>query len=326
MRDCCIRLLVICFVLLCSCKQQNDTKTLRLAHGLDVTHPVHKGMVFMAKRVQEKSNGKLKVQIYPSEQLGSERECLEMLQIGSLDITKVSAAVLEGFVPEYKVLGLPYLFRDIEHNHKVLDGEIGKEILLAGQQYWLRGLAFYDAGSRSFYTVNKPILKPEDLIGMKIRVLESITAIRMIEVMGGKPDPIAWGELYTALQSGTVDGAENNPPSFYLSHHYEICKYYSLDEHTTIPDVLLVGLKTWKKLSETEQQWLQEAVDESVPVQRKYWTEKVEVAMQEIQKAGVKVYNPDKEPFAKAVEDIYNYYKNNDPLIYGLIKKIKAVE
>ena len=146
-------------------------------------------------------------------------------------MTKVSTGVLENFVPNLKVLGLPFLFRDNQHRYEVLEGKVGEELLNSSISKRLKGLTFYDAGSRNFYS-KKPINIPEDLNGEKVRVMESQTAINMVKALGGSPTPIAWGELYTALQQGIVDGAENNLPSFYTSRHYEICKYYTMDQHT----------------------------------------------------------------------------------------------
>jgi tripartite ATP-independent transporter DctP family solute receptor len=309
--------------MLSSCKT-TDRQVIKLAHSLDPSHSVHKAMVFMADRVREKSGSKLDIQIYPSGQLGSEKECLELLQIGSLGITKVSAAVLEGFIEDYKVLGLPYIFKSKEHAYAVLDGNIGKNLLLSGQKMWLRGLCFYDAGSRSFYTKSSPIETPKDLNGMKIRVMRSITANSMITNFGASPTPIAWGELYTALQSGVVDGAENNPPSFFLSRHYEVCKYYSLNEHTTIPDVLLVSTIIWNKLSPQEQAWLQEAADESVILQRKLWMESENEALTGVRKEGVQIIYPDKALFAEKVRSTYENLKSNKH-IYDLVNQIEAM-
>ena len=314
--------LVITFL---GCDIQNEAKTLRLGHGLDVSHSVNKAMVKMGEDLLERSGGKLKLEIYPSQQLGTERECLELLQIGSLDMTKVSVGVLENFAPKMKVLGLPFLFRDRQHSFSVLDGPIGEQLLNEGEQYWLKGLGYYDAGSRSFYTMNKPIEKPEDLVGEKIRVMESATAVNMVKALGGSPTPISWGELYTSLQQGVVDGAENNPPSFYLSRHYEVCKYYSLDEHTVLPDVLLIGTYVWNKLNEQEQKWLSASVKESVKYQRVLWAEAEEEALREVQKAGVEIIRPDKSLFAEKVKDIYEGYKD-DQDIYPLIKQIQETK
>jgi tripartite ATP-independent transporter DctP family solute receptor len=267
----------------------------------------------------------MRIDVYPSEQLGSERECLELLQIGSLAMTKVSCSVIEGFVPEMSVLSMPYIFRDEAHRFRVLKGEIGKELLLAGEKYWLRGLCYYDAGTRSFYTVDRPILRPDDLTGLKIRTQESPTSIRMVQALGGSATPIAWGELYSALQQGVVDGAENNPPSFHLSRHYEVCKHYSLDEHTGVPDVLVISTKIWEDLSPEFQQLLQEAANESEIYQRKLWKEATERAMDVVQKAGVTIYHPDKAPFISGVESIYGEYKSQ-PRIYDIIQRIRELD
>lgn len=309
---------------LSGCLQQ-EQKVLKLAHGLDVQHPVHCAMEFMARRVEEHSGGKLKIQIYPSEQLGSEQQCVELLQIGSLAMTKVSAAIMESFTENYKVLGLPYVFRSKEHAFKVLDGEIGQELLQSTEPYWIKGLCFYDAGSRSFYTVKKPVLHPDDLTGMKIRVMKSYTAMQMVSAMGGSPTPVSWGELYTALQSGVVDGAENNPPSFFTSRHYEVCRYYSLNEHTRVPDVLIISTRVWNRLSSREQEWLQKAVHESVLVERQLWQEAEAETLEQVRKAGVEIVYPDQKPFADKVQKLYESYQPNSQL-YHLIQRIRSVE
>ena len=183
-------------LMLTGCQSIQKSRVLKLAHVLDLTHPVHKGMVFMAEKVAELSGGRLRVDIYPSGQLGgAERDLIELLQIGSLAMTKVSTAPLESFVPEMKIFGIPYVFRDDVHRWNVLNGEIGRRLLLAGQKYYLRGMCYYDAGSRSFYTKEKPVQTPEDLMGIKIRVMKSITAVEMVRSLGGSATPIPWGEL-----------------------------------------------------------------------------------------------------------------------------------
>ncbi|MDC6365904.1 MULTISPECIES: TRAP transporter substrate-binding protein [Flavobacteriaceae] len=309
-------------LLLLGCGQE-EVKVLKLAHGLDVNHSVHKAMVKMGEDLERISGGKMTVEVYPSQQLGTERECLELLQIGSLDMTKVSVGVMENFAPKMKVLGLPFIFRDRQHSFDVLDSEIGQQLLDGGRQYWLKGLAYYDAGSRSFYTKQKPIESPSDLEGMKIRVMESVTAMDMVRSLGGSPTPISWGELYTSLQQGVVDGAENNPPSFYLSRHYEVCKYYALDEHTTLPDVLVMGTQTWDILSEQEQKWLKEAVDLSVVYQRKLWAESEKEALDAVIEAGVEVIRPSKEEFMEKVDGIYGEYRESEPELYKIIQQIR---
>ncbi|GAA4273709.1 TRAP transporter substrate-binding protein [Aquimarina gracilis] len=308
-----------------SCQQDNDVKVLRLAHGLDTNHPVHNAMINLGENVAVKSGGKLIVKIYPSGQLGAERECLELLQIGSLDITKVSAAVLENFVTDYKIFSIPYIFRDKSHSHKVYDSAVGREFLLKGEPYRLRGLCFYDAGSRSFYTKEKMIHTPDDLKGLKIRVQKSNMAVSMVEQLGGSPTPISWGELYTALQQGVVDGAENNLPSFHSSKHYEVCKFYSLDEHTAVPDILLIGTESWNRLSQQEQKWLQEAANQSAIYQRKVWEEAEQRALKVIRDAGVEVAYPNKTPFVRKTRSIKDIFKENHEAM-RLIEAIKSIK
>jgi|TARA_A200000113_G_scaffold129767_1_gene116827 tripartite ATP-independent transporter DctP family solute receptor len=282
-------------------------------------------MVYFGEQLEEISGGKFQVQIYPSQQLGTERQCLELLQIGSLDMTKVSAGVLENFSPSIKVFGIPYIFKDKAHTFRVLDGPIGDELLNGTEKYWLKGLGYYDSGSRSFYTINKPVEKPNDLEGLKIRVMESQTAIDMVKSFGGSPTPISWGELYTALQQGVVDGAENNPPSFYLSRHYEVCKYYIIDEHTVLPDVVLMSTHIWNTLNEEEQNWIQTALDLSVIEQRRLWMESEQESLEAVKAAGVQVSYPDKSPFSEMSKSVAEEY-GKDPLIKSFIDKIKNTD
>jgi len=282
-------------------------------------------MVYFGEQLEEISGGKFQVQIYPSQQLGTERQCLELLQIGSLDMTKVSAGVLENFSPSIKVFGIPYIFKDKAHTFRVLDGPIGDELLNGTEKYWLKGLGYYDSGSRSFYTINKPVEKPNDLEGLKIREMESQTAIDMVKSFGGSPTPISWGELYTALQQGVVDGAENNPPSFYLSRHYEVCKYYIIDEHTVLPDVVLMSTHIWNTLNEEEQNWIQTALDLSVIEQRRLWMESEQESLEAVKAAGVQVSYPDKSPFSEMSKSVAEEY-GKDPLIKSFIDKIKNTD
>ncbi|MFA0964991.1 TRAP transporter substrate-binding protein [Roseivirga sp. BDSF3-8] len=315
---------VVC--LFAGCHTEESERTIKLAHSLGVEHPVHEAMVYMASELEKNSRGQLTLEIYPSSQLGSEQQCLELLQIGSLGMTKVSAAVMENFSPRLKVFGFPYLFRDDAHRFAVCDGPIGQQLLLEGQEYWLRGLTYFDAGERSFYTKEEPIEKPADLEGLKIRVMQSPTAIDMVKRLGGSPTPISWGELYTALQQGVVDGAENNIPSFYSSRHYEVCKYFSLDEHASIPDILVISTLVWERLSEEERGWLMQAVDSATVYQRKLWQEAEAEAMVALQEAGVKIYRPEKSAFETKAQGMIQDLKADDPDLYELINDIKNLD
>lgn len=297
---------------------------LRLAHVLPPQAPVHLGMEEFARLVGEKSGGTMEVQIFPSGQLGSETETLEQLQRGALAMIKSSSAAMEGFIPEMAVFGLPYVFRDEVHYWGVLEGEIGQSLLTAGTGVNVRGLCYYDAGARSFYTVGRPVLKPEDLAGLKIRTIPSQMAMDMIDVMGGAATPMPFGELYTGLQQGVVDGAENNPPSVYDSRHWEVAKHYSLDEHTRIPDVLLMSEAIWQSLTPVQQGWLMEAAHESVAYQRAVWQEYEADCLAALEKEGVTLYRPDKVPFQMAVAPLLERFEGT--IIGDLAARIAGIK
>jgi tripartite ATP-independent transporter DctP family solute receptor len=309
--------------LLAACSQGPEPVRLTLAHSLDPTHTVHRAMVYMDERLQALSDGSMRVDIYPSGQLGSEREAIELLQIGSLAMTKVSASPLEGFVPAMKIFNLPYLFRDQTHFLSVLDSVIGRELLLAPVAVRLRGLGYYDAGSRSFYTTHRQVEAPADLDGLKIRVQQSQTAMQMVSALGGSPTPISWGELYTALQQGVVDGAENNPPSFYTSGHYEVARYFTLDEHTAVPDLVLISTRTWDGLTAAQQAWLQQAVDESVTFQRELWQQDTQAALDAVAADGVEILRPDKTAFKASVEAMLAEFETSE--LGPLIRRIREL-
>lgn len=319
-------LLFIFLVTAFSAGEVRPEKVLKLGHGLDVSHPVHKAMVFMGKEIAEKSQGRIRLDIYPSQQLGTERETLELLQIGSLDLTKVSSSVVEGFAPLYKVFSVPFLFKDDSSRFQILDGEIGKSILESATSIRLKGLTYYDAGTRSFYTKEFPILEPRDLDGLKIRVQESPAAIDLVNNLGGSATPISWGELYTSLQQGVVDGAENNPPSFYLSKHYEVAKYYSLNEHTAVPDILFMSLYTWNRLTTEEQKIVQDAAEASAIYQRTLWAESTQEALENVQKEGVTVIRPDKKPFIEKLAPMYEQYYQESAEMEQIIRSIIDIQ
>lgn len=294
------------------CDPAADSMELRLAHILDSTHPVHLGMAFMGERLEELSGGSMRIKIYPSGQLGNERESVELLQLGTLDMAKTASSVIENFVPAMGVYSLPYLFQDQDHLWRALQGDVGQEILLQGEPYRVRGLCYYDAGFRSFYIHDRRVETPEDLRGLKIRVMRSNLSIQTINMLGANATPMAYGELYTALQQGVVDGAENNPPNFFGSKHFEQARFYTLDEHAAPPDVLLIGTHTWNKLTSQQQAWLEQAVEESVAYQRQQWQQATEDALLAVEEAGVTVVRPDKQPFQEAVLPLYDTLEDTE--------------
>lgn len=319
---------VITFVsmslLIFGCGQKEQVMTLRIGHALDVEHSVHKAMEHMAKQLALYSDNTMQIKIYPNAQLGAEREMIELLQIGSLAMTKVSAAAIEGFVPEMKLYGVPYLFKNNEHKWKVLNGEVGKELLGLTKKAHLEGLGYYDSGSRSFYMTEDKVESPADLVGRKIRVMQSPSAVKMVKSFGGAATPISFGELYAALQQGVVDGAENNPPSFYLSRHYEISKYYVLDEHTSIPDVIIASKHVMDTLTPQQREWLNMAVDDSVTLQKELWIALEKKSLEEVKKHGVEVIYPDKTLFIEALAPLYADLEGT--IIGDYLKKVRELD
>jgi len=317
----CLAMLV---VLATACRPEiTEGHILRVAHPLDSTHPNHQTLEFFAQEIQQRSSGTMSVEIYPGGQLGNSREVLELLQVGSLDMTVASAASVESFVSTFRVFGLPYLFRDRAHRLEIFRGPVGQELLEAGIPSRLRGLAYLDAGSRSFYTKDAVVKSPDDLKGKKIRVMNSPMAIATIRALGASPTPIAWGELYTALQQGVVDAAENNPPSFLTSRHYEITPFFSLDETTSIPDLIVIGEASWQRLSEQQQEWVQASAQAAAEFQYELWAESVEEALTQLEAAGITIHRPDKTPFIEAVQPLYEEFRKNAPELDALIQAIR---
>jgi tripartite ATP-independent transporter DctP family solute receptor len=312
---------------LSGCSGNNISSTaLKLAHTLSADHPVHQAMVFMGNRLAELSSGEMSLDIYPSGQLGNERQLIELLQIGSVSMTKVSSISMEGFSSKMKLFSIPYLFQDSGHVWRFLNSVDGQSLLDSLRDVRLQGLCYYDAGSRSFYMTDSAVRKPSDLIGKKVRVLPSRTSIEMVEALGGAATPISWGEIYTSLQQGIVDGAENNPPSYFLSKHFEAARYYTLDEHTAVPDLLVMSRRVYDSLSEQQGQWLRQSVKESVIKQRELWRAASENAIESVKKAGCEVIYPDKQPFRDAVSGMKTKFQQSElgPLI-GTVEDLEKL-
>ncbi|MEL0635867.1 TRAP transporter substrate-binding protein [Marinomonas sp. TI.3.20] len=300
-------------------------ETLKLSHNGDTKSPVHKALKFFANEVKEKSNGELKVRVYPNGQLGTQRESLELLQSGALDMAKSNASELESFDPAYAAFNIPYIFRDREHFYRALESkDVGQKILSSSEKYGFVGVAYFDAGSRNFYTT-KPVRSPADLKGMKIRVQPSPSAIKMMELMGASPTPLPFGELYTALQQGVVDGAENNIGAVTTYRHGEVAKYYSLDGHAMIPDVLVISSKTWEKLSDKKKAIILAAGKDATAYMKKIWGEYTAQQLKIAAKMGVEVLTVNKDAFIKAVEPMHEDALKN-PAIASYVKAIKALD
>ena len=290
------------------CGQLGGKDRITLAHTLDEMHPVHLAMERFRDELVTLSGGSMAVEIFPNGQLGTERELVELAQIGAISMTKVSSLSLENFSEDMGVYSLPYLFEDTAHHYRVVDSEIGREVLKTLDTVLLKGMGYYDAGARSFYMADGPVKTPDDIRGKTVRVLPSEKLVKTIETFGGAAAPIAFGELYAALQQGVVDGAENNPPSLISARHYEVAKFYSLDEHVTAPDVVVMSLAKWNSLSKQQQEWAQEAMDISATFQRELWQKASAEALAELAAKGVAINSPDKAPFRAAVKGLRQSY------------------
>ncbi len=280
------------------------------------------GLYLMAKLVEDWTNGRIKIEVYPGAVLGGEKETLEQTQMGVIDINRVSVAPLSAIYPKFSVFALPYIFKSREHMWKVLESDIGQGMLHELKKVGLIGLAYMDSGARSFYTREKPILSPDDLKGLKIRTQKSPVMMDMVKAMGGNPVPMAFEEVYSALQTGVIDGAENNPPSYYETHHFEVAKYYSLDGHAMVPEILVMSLRTWNALSEQDRKIIQMAAIAAQELQRRLWLKDEQIALQKVKESGCKIYHPDKAAFIKAVQPVYKKYASK---YMDLIKKIQEM-
>ena len=297
---------------------------MRLGHGLPEDHAVHKAVVKFADLVKERSGGEIEIKVFANGVLGGEREMLEQVQNGVLEITKASASPLETFSPDYKVFNLPFVFRDRTHFFKVLESPVGESILASSRKSGFIGLAYYDSGARSFYA-KKAINTPDDLQGMKIRVQQSPTTIKMIQALGATPTPMAWGEVYPALQTGVVDGAENNVTALTNGRHGEVCKFYSETEHQIVPDVLIMSAQRWDSLKKPQQEIIKKAAMDSYEYQKTLWAAFEKVEREKSLTMGVKFNTPDKKAFAAKVKPMMDEEGKN-AVIGKLLGDIAAVK
>ncbi|SNR96741.1 tripartite ATP-independent transporter solute receptor, DctP family [Anaerovirgula multivorans] len=259
-----------------------------------------------ARLVEEKTEGRVKVEVYPGAVLGDEKATIEQAQFGAIDFVRTSISPLSEFNKELGILMLPYLYRDVDHMFNVLDGEIGDDFLESLEENNLLGLTWFDGGARNFYNTKKEVKSVEDLKGMKIRVQESKLMMDLVTSLGAVPTPMAFGDVYSALQTGVIDGAENNWPSYFSTSHYEVAKYYTVDEHTRAPEVILVSKMTFDKLSAEDQEAIKEAAKEASLFQRVEWA-KEEAAAEEavVAKGAVITRLESNQEFQDAVQSMY---------------------
>ena len=319
-------LTVIGVFLLTGCKGTEQKRIVRIGHNQSVNHPTHIALVAFQEYVNERLGDKYVVEVYPSELLGSQTDMVQLTQTGAIDFCVASNAILETFSDSYEIFNLPYLFASTEAYHNVMDDtEITSEIFEATEKAGFKAVTWLDAGTRNFYTVKKPIESPADLKGLKIRVQQSPSNIEMMKLLGGSATPMGFGEVYTALQSNIIDGAENNELALTDNGHGDVCKYYSYDMHQMVPDILIGNLAFLEGLPEDERAVFEEGFALVNKVQREEWVKAVEVAKEKAQnEQKVQFIYPDQEPFKKACLPLHeSVLKNNEALrpIYEKIQK-----
>lgn len=297
--------------------------TLKLSHGLAEDHAVHIAMTAYAEAVKEQSNGTIDIQIFPNGTLGSEADSISQMQAGALDMAKVSASTLGNFKNEWNALSVPYVFNDKDHYYSVMDGDIAEEMYALTEGDGFIGLTWLDSGSRSFYTANTPIRTPADLKGLKIRTMDSQMAIDMMTALGGSATVMGYSDIYTGMQQGVIDGAENNVTA--LRDHSDVASYYCFDEHTRIPDIVVISTKTWNAMSDNQREIMKSCAKEMTESYKTAWAEFEDEVLAAAVENGVElIEDVDTAAFQEACQSIYENLKTSDPAVYEIVEKIQA--
>lgn len=299
---------------------------LTYAENQSSDYPTTLGGVYFARLVQERTGGKVEIRIYDNSILGDEVSVVQQIQYGGIDFARMSISTLADIAPSLHILEMPYLYRDSAHMWKVLDGEIGDQLMETMENTDLVPLSWYDAGTRSFYFTDRPKETLEDLQGMKIRVPESALMIDMVTALGAVPVPLAFDKVYSALETGQIDGAENNWPSYDSMGHDEVAPYYMVDEHMRIPELQLMARSTWDILPEEYRKVIVECARLSANYERSVWKERVDISRKRVIENGCQVFplsDEEKQKFQAAVAPIYEKYCGDQ---MGLVEKIREVQ
>ncbi|SIQ59777.1 TRAP transporter substrate-binding protein [Halanaerobium kushneri] len=306
-----VLVLVLASLLIFSFAVSAQEMTLRLADNQPEGYPTVVGAKEFARLVEERTDGRIKIEVYPGGILGDESSTIEQVQFGAIDFVRTSITPMANFEPAMNVLSLPDLYPSEEYMFQVLQSEIGEGILEGLKDAGIVGLTWYDAGARSFYTADKKVTSPEDLEGLRIRVQESQLMMDMVEALGASPTPIAWGEVYSALQTGVVDAGENNYPGWYYNSHHEVAPNFVEDEHNRIPELIIMSKITWDKLSAEDQKIIKQAAVDSTEVQREAWDKRTEEAKKLAVEEGATIttLTPEqKQAFQDKVKGLYPKY------------------
>jgi len=310
---------------LTGCGSVQQKHIVRIGHNQSTNHPTHIALVAFQTYINEKLGDKYVVEVYPNELLGSQTDMVQLTQTGAIDYCVASNAILETFSKNYEIFNLPYLFASTEAYHNAMDdANVTGPIFAATEQAGFLAVTWLDAGTRNFYTANKPIEKPEDLKGLKIRVQQSPTNIEMMKLLGGSATPMGFGEVYTALQSNIIDGAENNEMALTDNGHGDVCKYYSYDMHQMVPDILIGNHAFMEELTEEERMIFEEGYQLINQVQREEWVEAVENAKNKAEnEQGVQFLYPEQKPFVEACMPLHQKVLEKNTAIQPIYEKIQ---
>ena len=291
-------------------------------HPLD--YPTVQAVAYMGKLLAERSNNRMTIKIFPSNQLGEEKDTIEQTKIGAIALNRVNMAPFNNIVPESSIPALPFVFRSTNHMRAVMDGPIGEDIFKAFEPHGFIGLAYYDSGARSFYNSKRPIRSPEDMKGLKIRVQQSDLFVALVQALGANPTPMPFGEVYTALKTGVIDGAENNWPSYESTRHFEVAKYYTINEHSLSPEVLVMSKIVWDKLAPADRDVVKKAAKDSVPYMRTLWDAREKKSRDVVVAGGSQIIEGiDKKPFQDAMKPVYDKFVT-DAKMKDLVRRIQA--
>ncbi|MCI2104867.1 MAG: TRAP transporter substrate-binding protein [Sphaerochaeta sp.] len=319
-------------LLLLSCSKQEPATTqqpspqlvLRYAENQPLEYPTTQAALWFAEQVNQRTDGRISIIVYPDAKLGDEKSVFEQMEFGAIDFARGSLSPLSELAPSLNILQLPYLYRDAQHMWNVLDGAIGDQFLRSLEPKGIIGLSWYDAGSRNFYTSGHSITTLQDMQHLKIRVQESQLMSAMIIALGATPVQMPYGNVYASLQTGEVDGAENNWPSYEATRHYEVAKYFVTDGHNRVPEMQIVSAMTWDSLSQEDRDIIAQCAKESSAIERKLWAEKVQTAREHVLSKGVVVTElapGEREKFEEAVRPLYTTFGSG---YQDIIQQIQA--
>lgn len=305
-------------------KAAAQTVTLRSADTHPDGYPTVEAVKFMGQLIEQRTNGRIRIQVFHSSQLGQEADTITQTRLGVLDMNRINMGPLNNLVAATAVPALPFIFRSVAHMRAVVDGSIGESILTALEPHNLVGLGFYDSGARSFYNGRRPINAPSDMAGLKMRVQQSDLFVALVQALGANPTPMPFGEVFSALQTGVIDGAENNWPSYESTRHFEVSRFYSQTEHSMSPEVLVMSKRAWDRLTPADRDIVRAAAKESVPHMRRLWDAREVSARQTVEARGAQVNAVQKQPFIDAMRPVYARFANT-PELQALVNSIQAV-